>query len=334
MRKTTVTEGLTLTLLYTIVSLIVLFVFLVRPGLTGHPQADFPQMMEGTAHKPYVARALTPISVRVLSSISPQAFKDGVADQVRGRRMIEMMGWRDPYLYEYMLSSLLMLACLVGFAFVLRGLTEHYYQFPAPLTNLAPLIGLALLPLFFRYYSYLYDPANLLFFSLSLLLLVQRRFGAFVLSFAVATVNKETSILLVLLYIWQERSSPGRVVVYRTILLLIVWVVARGSLEMAYRDNPGGMLEHHFWEHTMWLATKFPIALRYFLAVAAVFFVFIRPDWRSKPSFLKAGMLITFVPLFVGGLFFGFADELRGYYEAFPFLFLLSIPTIYRFLRA
>jgi hypothetical protein len=334
MRKTTVTEGLTLVFLYTIVSSIVLFVFLVRPGLTGHPQADFPQLMDGTAHKPYVARALLPIAVRVLSSATPSAFKNGVADQVRGRRMIDMLDWQDPYLYEYILASLLMLMCLVGFAFVLRGLTAHYYQFPNSLTNLAPLIGLSLLPLFFRYYSYLYDPGNLLFFSLSVLLLVQGRFGLFVLSFLAATLNKETSILLVLLFVWQERSSPTRVTVYKTALLLVVWISGRGLLEMAYRDNPGGMLEHHFWEHTIWLLTKFPIAMRYFLLVAAVFFVFIRHNWRAKPGFLKAGLFITLVPLLVSGLFFGFADELRGYYETFPFLFLLSIPSIYRFIRA
>jgi hypothetical protein len=27
-------------------------------------------------------------------------------------------------------------------------------------------------------------------------------------------------------------------------------------------------------------------------------------------------------------LFFGYVDELRAYYEAFPFLFLLSVPSL------
>jgi hypothetical protein len=34
----------------------------------------------------------------------------------------------------------------------------------------------------------------------------------------------------------------------------------------------------------------------------------------------------------VMGSIFGFIDELRGYYEAFPFLYLLAIPSVVRWL--
>ena len=34
----------------------------------------------------------------------------------------------------------------------------------------------------------------------------------------------------------------------------------------------------------------------------------------------------------LAGMFFGFADELRGYYEVFPFLYLLMIPSVFEIL--
>ena len=109
-------------------------------------------------------------------------------------------------------------------------------------------------------------------------------------------------------------------------------LVVRAALAYAFRDNPGVYFERHFYEHNIWLLTKFPVAMRYTLAVVLVFFFFIRYDWREKPKFLRLGLAVTFLPLLLAGLLFGFADELRGYYEVFPFLYLLMIPSVFKFL--
>lgn len=306
--------------------------FLVRPGMTGHPQADFPDLVYGRAHQPYVSRVLLPATVRIVESVTPQAVKNFAHDQLADRLIVTDFGWYDAYLYEFAVATLLMLFCLIGFAFTLKKLTEVFYDFPPILVNLGPLIGLSLLPLFFRYYSYLYDPGTLLLFPLSILFLAQKRFGWFVFSFILATLNKETSVLLLGLFICHEWVVDRRFRVTRMLVLVLLWVALRAALVWGFKDNPGVLLEHHFREHTVWLLTRFPIALRYFLAVAALFFVFIRHDWRSKPRFLKVGLPTAAVPLLVASMFFGFADELRGYYEVFPFLYLLALPSIYRIL--
>jgi hypothetical protein len=71
-----------------------------------------------------------------------------------------------------------------------------------------------------------------------------------------------------------------------------------------------------------------PIALLRFAGVVAVLWLLTAYDWARKPAFLRKGLLITLIPLALLALFFGFIDELRDYYEAFPFLFLLWLPTI------
>jgi hypothetical protein len=55
---------------------------------------------------------------------------------------------------------------------------------------------------------------------------------------------------------------------------------------------------------------------------------FVAHRWREKNRFLKAGLGLTLVPLVGASFVFGFADELRGYYECFPFLYLLMLPSL------
>ena len=80
----------------------------------------------------------------------------------------------------------------------------------------------------------------------------------------------------------------------------------------------------------MTVPLQHPVSALYFITVILLFAVVIGRSWREKPSFLRYGLLITVIPLFILHLFFGYIDELRGYYEALPFAFLLSLPTVAR----
>lgn len=325
-------ERATFLTLATIASLVVLFVFLVRPGMTGHHRADFPQIMDGTAHRPYVSRALVPLAVRAIAALTPTPVRDGIQSSLRGREFVDDVGWYDAYLFEFALTTLVMLLCLVGFTWVLKRLTEAVYGFPRAVNNLAPIAALFLLPLFFRYYSYPYDPATLLLYSMAVLFLIQRRFFWFVAAVALASANKETSILLIPLYAVYEWTQERRVPVGRLAAVVAAWGLVRGALMWIYQDNPGAMLESHFTEHTVWFFAKFPMAMRYTLVVVVLFLIPARNRWHQKPVFLRAGLAVTLVPLVVMGSIFGFVDELRGYYEAFPFLYLLGVPSVVRWL--
>jgi len=317
-----------LTTVYGLASVVALFMFMVRPGMTGHPEADFHQLVYGSAHKPYVYRVAVPAIVRAVSEVTPMPLRNAVSDQLRGREVIDSFGWYEPYLYEFAVAALLIFACFVGFAFCLRALNNVFYRFPPAVSNLSPVIGLLLLPLFFRYYSYPYDPGVLFSFALALVFLVQERFRLFVVAFTLATLNKETSILLIALYACWNWLQYKRVRPTRILLLAAIWAVVKVGLAILFLESPGGHVERHFREHNIWLLTTFPMAMRYTLCVALLYFVFIRQNWRGKPRFLRMGLVIVLGPLMVASLFFGFTDELRVYYEALPFLYLLSIPSI------
>ena len=152
---------LLLFLLYGLVARHVLLIFLLYPGINGFPVAMFPDLIYGRAYRPFVKRLLLPVIVRTVSTLTPKTAQNYLATTVVREflgHMTARMGWEPAYYFEYVTAALLMLGCFIGLAYVLRALIPVFYDWPAFVADLAPLGGLLLLPLFFRYYSYIYDP--------------------------------------------------------------------------------------------------------------------------------------------------------------------------------
>lgn len=316
-------------LMYLIASGTVLFVFMVRPGLDGHPRASFPDMVDGTAHKPFVYRALVPACVRLLMKVTPDSLEERINAVYESKRTIRILGWQRSYISRYLAALLIMLASFVGYAWSLRLLTAHFFDFHPVVTDMVPIGGLLILPLFFRYYSYLYDPSNLFLFTMAIVLIVTGRTAWFYVLFVLATVNKETSFLLVGLFLLHRLRDTERLrPLAHAALLSAIWIALKSALAYIYRDHPGSFVEMHLLDHNIRVPAAHTGSLVYFIAVAAVSVLVIGRNWRAKPAFLRNGLLVTAIPLLVLHLFFGYIDELRGYYEALPFMFLLSLPTV------
>jgi hypothetical protein len=56
--------------------------------------------------------------------------------------------------------------------------------------------------------------------------------------------------------------------------------------------------------------------------------------WQEKPPILRDGLLTTLVPLVAACALFGFLDELRDYYEAYPIVVALVAPEVARLFGA
>ena len=69
-----------------------------------------------------------------------------------------------------------------------------------------------------------------------------------------------------------------------------------------------------------------------FLVFGGFWVVLIARGWKRKPIFLRHALILCLSPLLALSLFFGYVEEVRSYYEAFPFLFLLILPTLMDFL--
>ena len=321
-------------LLYLLATKIVLITFITRPGINGNPPAMFPDMVYGKAHKPYVYRTLLPTTVRIASEVTPEGVKNWVVQSGR-IRLLRAPNWEIEYMYEYFIALIIMFCCFLGFAFTLRCLTKLFYDFPSFVADLAPVGGLLIVPIFFKYYSYIYDPCTLFLFTLAIIFITKRKLLSFYVVFLLATLNKETSILLLGIFFVREFKVMRNLGLAGHLLLqMSAWIAIKASIMTIFKNNQGSLIEFHLIDHNLYLISNSVTSpgclydLLCFVGQVLIFWALIRPGWTEKPIFLRYGLSITLIALILPTLFFGFIDEMRDYYEAFPFLFLLLLPTI------
>ncbi|HVP40037.1 MAG TPA: hypothetical protein VMS93_12730 [Candidatus Saccharimonadales bacterium] len=86
-------------------------------------------------------------------------------------------------------------------------------------------------------------------------------------------------------------------------------------------------MEFQLLDHNLALLRHLPGLVR-LLAAALAAWCLVGPGWGRKPACLRRGFLVTLAPLSLGLMLFGQCDELRVYYEVYPFVFLLALPTV------
>lgn len=314
-----------------------IFCIFIRPakvhfGINQYERALFTDLVDGTAHRPYQYRALLPLLTRALTAPVPDSFRDGLTETIERnhllRRGFERLYWDPAQADRFLVGSVLMFLCFLGFghftsrlAMVTLGLPDRL-----PIRTLLGALALLCLPAFFVFASYPYDPPTLLLFAAALFLLATGRTSAFLAVFALACLNKETAILLVPVFLFAGGSPDRR----RTLIAAGMtggWLLLRVVLLFAYRSNPGGVVEFHLLDHNLHSLTRpwnWP-ELTAFLAVSGA----LAFRWREQPRLLRVAFLGTLPPLFAASLLFGYVGEWRDYYEAFPAAFALAAGTVW-----
>ena len=329
----------TLMIIYVALSVVTLTLIVRGQGLDNHTGHRFEEMINGEAHRPFVNRALLPQTVRAIvwswesfvQAVPP--LRDAHFVQNEGNeihRRTRPTGIGDSLAFEYSICFVLMIGCLAGFCWTMRRLTQIAYpkKTDQVAADLLPALAMGLLgPLMTRYSTNLYDPATLFLSSLALLFVWRWRLLSFYLLAPFLFFNKETSILFVGLLLVHGLVSGQRLsrLAVHGAALGAIFVAVKLVLRSAFGDNPGAELEFHLFDHNLPLLLD--AAIVYFVFTIVIFAFFVGRDFSTKPLFLRYALGIVLVPLLGMGMFFGFVDELRGYYEAYPMLLLLSLPT-------
>jgi len=309
-----------------IISLYVLVAFVKLPNINGYERAMFSEMVYGTAWKPFVYRTFLPTAVRLISEVIPDDIHDSLSEKVESSKSImlvlEKFKWEGEYITEYIIAMILMYFSLLGFVYVFRKLFDEIYASPLWFKNLISIIMLLALPTMFQYYSYLYDFPTLLLFTLGLLLLNQRKWNYFLILFFIACFNKETIILLTMIFAihFYKDDKVKRKFYYQLIAVqLIIFGVVKILLYTLFINNPGGFVEFHLIDRNYLLFNGYSLVT---FITLLIILLSIFSKWDEKPKFLKDSLWIA-VPLLILTLFLGFFDELRDYYEVFPVVVLL-----------
>ncbi len=316
--------------------------FVRFPGLNNVPAevfgpTFFGDMIYSRAPRPYVTRVLVPLLVRAVVALTPTEAAETEADAIRQRLVKDgKPEWLDRYPFEFGVTRVVLFLFLLGFAFALRQLARQTLGWNGLQLDLVPVAALFALPGTYGYTSHLCDFATLCLFTLGLLFIAQRRFWLFFAVFLLATANKETSILLTLVWtidaLRRQRTNP---ILPRIVLQVGVWLAIRGLLALVFRNHPGPLLffyltrnlgvlgrgPNYFMFRTIgnWLVV--PVGLN-FVYLAA--FIWAIAELRRMPRFLQGAFWIV-LPMAVFALLFGNIDELRIYYEFYPVIILVLL---------
>ncbi len=321
---------------WAVVLVITVFVFqsFIRMGINSYARALYLEMIDGTAYRPFVARMLVPGMVGMVSAITPVALREAVNDyavnSVSLCARLTLLGMEPQAFYEYLVGAILMFGSLIGFVFVFRELLRAMFEAENPIADIATVFALLGLPPMFTPLSYVYDLPQLFLWSLGLLMLARGKTGKFLLVYSIGLFNKETTVLLSIMYgllymPWPKVKLMGRArFLWYGVAQIVIFIGYRTVVGAWFSGNPGQWVESHLLDHNVDLLKTYTPG---FAVTALLLVLLIGYRWREKPVFLKYA-LVASVPLFVMTLFSGMLDEVRVFLEVYPTLWLMAIPAI------
>jgi len=320
-------------LLTAIISGCVLIIFVIFPGINDNKPSMFGDMIYGKASKPFVYRVLLPATVRVLSAPVPQAVKNTISkkieDSISLNKLFKKLKWEKELAVEYSFAMMIMFFSIWGFSIAVRYLFILFYSTSSWFADSVSVLALLGLPTMFQYTSFIYDFPLLLLYTLGLIFLHKQNWVKFLIIFLVGCINKETTILLTLVfYIYYKSDLKKELFNKLLIAQFAIFILVKSLLYFVFKNNPGTFIEFHLIDHNLRLLTGYDITLAA-AALGLILLVFYK--WNEKPNFLKT-TLWMFIPLVILTLFLGYLDELRDYYEVYPVVIIFIAHSFARIL--
>lgn len=306
-----------------VISGVVLMISVRNPGWTLYDRFTIGELMHAEAEMPFMRRALVPLTGRLIMAAIPQHL-DEQFDQAMARRFEDRLNRtvvEDSAMTEFAVLYLIQFGVLIGIGLAVRALSAALYRASGRFHDGVSLLAVAALPTLFLRMVAVYDFPTVLFFTLGPLMLLKRRWWGYMVVFALACVNKETAVLLAVLFVLYVLR--GRLLERRAGLMLLggqlaIFAAIFAVLSLVFRGNPGTPLEFHLTDNFTFLR---PFPLSWFIAwgvIAALTF----HEWRRKPILLRQSLALLII-LVATTLFFGILNELRDYFEVYPAVVLL-----------
>jgi len=324
------------TIYYLLTALIagcVLIMFVIFPGINDNKPSMFGDMIYGKASKPFVYRVLLPVTVRVLSAPVPQTLRNTISniieDNISLNKLFKKLKWEKELAVEYSFAMLIMFLSLWGFSIAVRYLFILFYNTSSWFADSVSVLALLGLPTMFQYTSFIYDFPLLLLYTLGLIFLYKQEWIKFFIIFLVGCINKETTILLTLIFFIYYKSGVRKELFNKLLIAqLSIFILVKSLLYFVFKNNPGTFIESHLIDHNLRLLTGYDLTLAA-AVLGLILLVFYK--WNEKPNFLKTSLWM-FIPLVILTLFLGYLDELRDYYEVYPIVIIFIAHSIARIL--
>ena len=244
------------------------------------------------AHKPYQMRVLMPLLLLVLE-------KSGL-EIVRGTQLITLAS-----------------ASAIGVTFIL-----FLREFVGPkATRLAFLVWPLLFLFFSHRWFYLWDLPSIAFLCLGLWLLQRQKWTIFGIALFFASLNRESSVLLILAFAATYFAPRDPKFWLRVALYSAIWLGVKLGVSVAFVGNRGPNIELHWNDNLAFLThpAAWPVLVWLsFLTLGAMLLASLL-SWRDLPRLLRVSTLLS--PLLLAVLLVvGVLSETRLLGETIPLL--------------
>lgn len=293
-----------------------------------NPRALLPDMVDGTAYRPYVRRVVVPALAHMAESALGEPGRAALGSWLeRHPRVASRLKWPADRAGAFAAVFVLHALSLLLFAAAFHRLVLATWQVGEGMATLASVAALVLIPLHFGYQNFVYDFPALALFTAGLWALYERRWGWFLALWPIGLLNKETYVLLLPLFALHARGwMTPRTLWKRVALLVAIAAVVGGALIAIFHRNPGGAVE---WQlarnlryHPKWNQIRRDVAY-------VAFWVFAFWGAGAKRVVARDAVLVL-AALFAFTFFLGFIGEWRDFYEAYPLGLLLAVHTALR----
>jgi hypothetical protein len=312
-------------------------------------------MLDGSAERPYVYRHLVPMIASNAAELIPAEDRDAfvkyhfdkyhLKQQYFGKAKYAnqtIEPWTPSYAIKYHFVYLMMFLSLVGLAYLLRFLGGALIQGTQLFVLTMPILFLLLLPMSFIHGDFFYDFPELFFLCGLLLAAAKSHYKWWVILLPLATLNKESNVLVPLLYLpmvvsnansWRKKTS--------IIFSVVVSLAAYCYVKFIFSGNPGGTAvwqlgnNVEFWltpgNYFLWHdfyapMIQFPrgINILYIALLASL----IGYGWKESPQEIRKLLIMALlinIPLW---LVFCHYDEMRNLSFIFLPLYLFAAQSL------
>lgn len=168
---------------------------------------------------------------------------------------------------------------------------------------------------------YPYDTTALVFFTTGLLLIRQQRWAWYYPLFVLATLNRETSAALTVVYLLVAfRDTPPRILAAHIGAQAAIWLGIRAALHTLYGGNAGDPL-WYFLDLNLF-SLLVPYSLTTVLSSSGFLWLLAFVYWRRIPDEFTRMAMLVIIPIFLGMMIVGLIYEIRIFLEfsALPLL--------------
>ena len=306
----------------------------LRFGLAGEvPMADQTLLLAGKAPAIFQYRALIPWVVNML---------------LKGASIL--------YPQNSLSSSLVFQTVELLSAFILFVAFRHYISLVIGDADLSLVLSIMMFSsMLFNYvlprssplaYVFLYpwDIPSVMFFTLGLVLLYRRHWGWYYVLFPLATINRETTLFLTVVYLITALGRTNiRTIGVHVITQAAIWVGIKHWLYLLYGANPmierqrsvlwTGFIDYQHWLLTNVASLFVPETFTFLLSVAGFTMIPVLLFWRMIGDTFSRRSLLLIVPWTLVCLLVGVIYELRIYGELIPVILMSFLYIVREALR-